>query len=103
MKTGTSKCPVGSTIMAWISKHIRGLPVLPSALTLAAALDGHGVAWLPHVYAAPYLSSGRLVRLFSDDRWAAQCRHHYYLCWADSKNGPCLRAFRQWIMRQLAG
>lgn len=76
---------------------------LPSALTLAAALDGHGVAWLPHVYAAPYLSSGRLARLFSDDRWAAQCRHHYYLCWADSKNGPCLRAFRQWIMRQLAG
>lgn len=76
---------------------------LPSALTLVAALDGYGVAWLPHVYAAPYLTSGRLVQLFSDDRWAAQNTRHYYLCWADSKNRPGFRTFRQWIRRQLPG
>lgn len=75
---------------------------LPSALTLAAALDGHGVAWLPHVYAAPYLAGERLVQLFSDDRWQAQSTHHYYLCWADDKNRPAFRAFRQWVRRKLA-
>lgn len=76
---------------------------LPSALTLVAALDGHGVAWLPHVYAAPYLTSNRLVQLFSDDQLAAQDTRHYYLCWPDSKNRPSFRAFRQWIRRQLPG
>lgn len=76
---------------------------LPSALTLVAALDGNGVAWLPHVYAAPYLASGRLVRLFGDERWPAQNTRHYYLCWADNKNRPAFRTFRQWIRRQLAG
>ena len=74
---------------------------LPSALTLVAALDGHGVAWLPHVYAAPYLSTGRLVQLFSDDQWPAQNMRHYYLCWADNKNRPAFRTFRQWIRQQL--
>lgn len=76
---------------------------LPSALTLVAALDGHGVAWLPHVYAAPYLTSNRLVQLFSDNQLAAQDTRHYYLCWPDSKNRPSFRAFRQWIRRQLPG
>ncbi len=74
---------------------------LPSALTLVAALDGLGVAWLPHVYAAPYLTSGRLVQLFNEDRWAEQNTRHYYLCWADSKNRPAFRTFRQWIRRHL--
>ena len=76
---------------------------LPSALTLVAALDGHGVAWLPYVYAAPYLTGCRLVQLFNDDRWAELNTRHYYLCWMDSKNGPSFRTFRQWIRRQLAG
>lgn len=74
---------------------------LPSALTLVAALDGHGIAWLPYVYAAPYLASGRLVQLFSDDRWPVQNTRHYYLCWADNKNRPAFRRFRQWIRRQI--
>ncbi|WP_366936215.1 LysR substrate-binding domain-containing protein [uncultured Nitratireductor sp.] len=76
---------------------------LPSALTLVAALDGHGVAWLPLVYAAPYLTNGRLVQLFGGDDWPARSTRHYYLCWADSKNRPAFRTFRQWIRRQLAG
>lgn len=76
---------------------------LPSALTLAAALDGRGVAWLPHVYAASYLASGRLVQLLSDDSWPAKNTSHYCLCWTDSKNGPALRMFRQWISQQLPG
>lgn len=74
---------------------------LPSALTLVAALDGYGVAWLPQVYAEPYLTNGRLVQIFSDDRWAAQNKRHYYLCWTDSKNGPGFRTFRRWIRQQL--
>jgi LysR family glycine cleavage system transcriptional activator len=76
---------------------------LPSALTLAAALDGHGVAWLPQVYAAPYLASERLVQVFGDDLWPERATRHYYLCWADNKNGPSFRAFRQWVRQQLAG
>lgn len=36
---------------------------LPSALTLVAALDEHGVAWLPHVYAAAYLTSERIQNI----------------------------------------
>lgn len=79
-----------------------GITRLPSALTLVAALDGHGVAWLPHVYAEPYLTGGRLVQLFNDDKWSAQNMRHYYLCWADSRNGPALRTFRHWVRRQLS-
>lgn len=75
---------------------------LPSALTLVAALDGYGVAWLPQVYAEPYLATGRLVELFSDDQVAEQKTRYYYLCWADSKNGPGLRAFRGWLRWQLS-
>lgn len=75
---------------------------LPSALTLVAALDGHGVAWLPHVYAAPYLTSGRLIQLLGDDTWSEQNTRHYYLCWANSKNSPAFRTFRQWLRQQLA-
>ncbi|WP_417824125.1 LysR substrate-binding domain-containing protein [Thalassospira lucentensis] len=74
---------------------------LPSALTLVAALDGHGVAWLPHVYAEPYLATKRLVQLFSDDWWAEQNTRHYYLCWAENKNRGAFRTFRQWIKQQL--
>lgn len=75
---------------------------LPSALTLVAALDGYGVAWLPHVYAAPYLASGRLVKLFSEKRSSTRAMRHYYLCWADNKNRPAFRVFRQWIKRQVS-
>ncbi len=75
---------------------------LPSALTLVAALDGYGVAWLPRVYAEPYLTSGRLVQIIGDDQWSAQNTRYYYLCWADSKNGPAFRAFRGWLRRQLS-
>lgn len=74
---------------------------LPSALTLAAAIDGHGVAWLPYVYAAPYLTIGRLVQLFDDDIGSSLNIRHYYLCWDDSKNRPAFRVFRQWITRKV--
>ncbi|MCD7058495.1 LysR substrate-binding domain-containing protein [Pelagibacterium xiamenense] len=74
---------------------------LPSALTLTAALDGHGVAWLPRVYAAPYLATGRLVQLFAGDSRREETGSHYYLCWIDTRNGPALRAFRHWLRRQL--
>jgi len=76
---------------------------LPSALTIAAALDGHCVAWIPQVYGALSLTNGRLVQLLSDDRWPAQNTRHYYLCWTDSKNRPSFRTFRQWIRRQVPG
>lgn len=75
---------------------------LPSALTVVAALDGHGVAWLPRVYAAPYLASGRLVQLFGNDPRSPQNTQHYYLCWADRKNRPNVRKFRHWIKQQLS-
>ncbi|MAS12455.1 MAG: LysR family transcriptional regulator [Nitratireductor sp.] len=75
---------------------------LPSALTLVAALDGYGVAWLPHVYAAPYLASGRLRQLFSGNRTGDQAMRYYYLCWADHKNRPAFRTFRQWIKRRIS-
>ncbi|MEJ8572212.1 LysR substrate-binding domain-containing protein [Microbaculum marinum] len=96
-----------SEMSAWFDDH--GLSEhthpritrLPSALTLVAALDGHGVAWLPHVYAAPYLASGRLVQLLGDDQWPARNIRHYYLCWADHKNRPAFRTFRHWLRRQL--
>ncbi|RNF34994.1 LysR substrate-binding domain-containing protein [Paracoccus methylarcula] len=75
---------------------------LPSALTLVAALDGYGVAWLPHVYAAPYLASKRLVQLFGDDLWSAGNTRHYYLCWAEGRSRPGFRTFRQWIRQQIS-
>lgn len=121
LETATIKSPRDLTALHWILDEDREAEMaswfkdhdiahrdhtritrLPSALTLVAALDGHGVAWLPHVYAAPYLASGRLVQVLRDDEEAQPRSRHYYLCWAEAKNRPALRTFRQWIRQQLA-
>lgn len=80
--------------------HLR-ITRLPSALTLAAAMDGHGVAWLPYVYAAPHLTSGRLVQVLDDWPGGPSDIRHYYLCWDESRDRHAFRIFRQWITRKV--
>ncbi|WP_077033479.1 LysR family transcriptional regulator [Pelomonas sp. KK5] len=62
-----------------VNAHIEGRLVFNSSeLVLAAALAGHGLAWLPLESVRPHLAAGRLVSALDD--WAASFAgyHAYY-------------------------
>jgi DNA-binding transcriptional LysR family regulator len=71
-----------------VNAHVSGRLIFNSSeLILAAALSGHGIAWLPLDLAQDFLATGRLVSVLDD--WAISFAgyHAYY---ASRRNSPAL-------------
>lgn len=69
-------------------------------LALEAAIDGQGVAIVPHFLAAADLRSGRLVAPFA--LRVPQPRRWYLVCASDRREDPRVRAFREWLHAEVA-
>ena len=75
---------------------LEGLQLDQIALVVEAALLNFGVAILPHFYAQPNLSGGRLVVPFEAP---AILKMSYVLIYPPERRGsPLLQAFRQWLL-----
>jgi LysR family glycine cleavage system transcriptional activator len=64
-------------------------------LAIEAALDGQGIALVPHFLAAPDIKSGRLVQPFSID--VLQPARWYLACLKERAEEPRIRRFREWL------
>jgi LysR family glycine cleavage system transcriptional activator len=69
-------------------------------LAIEAAIDGQGVALVPHFLAAPDLKSGRLVQPFAVD--VQQPARWYLTCLKERAEEPRLRMFRDWLIDLIA-
>lgn len=69
-------------------------------LALEAAIDGQGVAIVPHFLAAADLRSGRLVAPFGLQ--VPQPRRWYLMCRNDLRDDPRVHEFRQWMHAEVA-
>lgn len=76
----------------------RGLISLPGNMLLDAARDGQGIAVLARAFIAADIAAGRLRVLYVDER-----RKGYYLVAPTGSLRPPVRAFAQWVRRQVAG
>ena len=91
---------------AWLRKAglsdvavTRGLKINNSAAVLQAAAEGHGVALARSVMAQDDLSSGRLVRLFSEISFPSPLA--YYVVYRQAcSDKPKLAAFRDWLIKE---
>ncbi len=70
------------------------------SMLIRAAIDGEGIALTRHVAVAQEIAAGRLVRLFEI---ASPCPWHYYFVTPPGAAAkPQVRAFRDWLVAQLA-
>ena len=69
-------------------------------LAIEAAIDGQGVALVPHFLAAPDIKSGRLVQPFAID--VQQPARWYLACLKERAEEPRIRRFREWIIELVA-
>jgi LysR family glycine cleavage system transcriptional activator len=69
-------------------------------LAIEAALDGQGIALVPHFLAAPDVKTGRLVQPFAID--VKQPARWYLACLKDRAEEPRIRRFREWMMELVA-
>lgn len=75
--------------------------VIPdSSLLLRAAIDGQGIALVPHFLAAPDIKSGRLVQPFAVD--VMQPARWYLTCLKERADEPRIRRFREWLIDLVA-
>ncbi len=80
--------------------HTRGPGFSDSAMTIQAAIAGHGVALGRRALAAEELAAGHLVQPFALE---IKNRYSYYLvCAAANAGQPKQRAFRAWILEEVA-
>lgn len=78
----------------------RGLKINNSATVLQAAIEGQGIALARSVMAHDDLVSGRLVRLFPQIRHSSPLA--YYIVYrSDCADLPRIRAFRDWLLREV--
>ena len=70
-------------------------------LAIEAAIDGQGIALVPHFLAAPDLRSGRLVQPFAVD--VMQPARWYLTCLKERADEPRIRRFREWLIELIAG
>lgn len=69
-------------------------------LALEAAIDGQGLAVVPHFMVANDLKSGRLVRPFEVE--AKQSGHWYLACRKERADEPRILRFRDWLVDEIA-
>jgi LysR family glycine cleavage system transcriptional activator len=69
-------------------------------LAIEAAIDGQGIALVPHFLAAPDIKSGRLVRPFAID--VQQPARWYLTCLKERADEPRIRRFREWVIDLVA-
>jgi LysR family glycine cleavage system transcriptional activator len=65
-------------------------------LAIEAAIDGQGVALVPHFLAAPDIKGGRLVQPFAID--VQQPARWYLTCLKERAEEPRIRRFREWLI-----
>ncbi|CAN5695828.1 transcriptional regulator GcvA [soil metagenome] len=71
-----------------------------SSMLVRAALDGQGIALGRHTIVQNDLASGQLLRLFAID---LPCPSSYYLVYpARALEKPQVRAFREWLLQEIA-
>jgi LysR family glycine cleavage system transcriptional activator len=69
-------------------------------LAIEAAIDGQGVALVPHFLAAPDIKGGRLVQPFNID--VQQPARWYLTCLKERAQEPRIRRFREWLIELTA-
>jgi LysR family glycine cleavage system transcriptional activator len=69
-------------------------------LAIEAALDGQGVALVPHFLAAADIKTGRLVQPFALD--VLQPARWYLTCLKERAEEPRIRRFREWLVELVA-
>ncbi|WP_459859595.1 LysR substrate-binding domain-containing protein [Dongia sp. agr-C8] len=65
-------------------------------LAIEAAIDGQGIALVPHFLAAPDIKSGRLIQPFAID--VLQPARWYLTCLKERAEEPRIRRFREWLI-----
>jgi LysR family glycine cleavage system transcriptional activator len=76
----------------------RGPAYSDSAVMLAAAAEGHGVALAKRLLAAPAIESGRLVPLFP---LAVKAREAYHIVYVKpARDRPEVNAFVEWLLSE---
>jgi LysR family glycine cleavage system transcriptional activator len=69
-------------------------------LAIEAAIDGQGIALVPHFLAAPDIKNGRLVQPFAID--VQQPARWYLTCLKERAEEPRLHMFRDWLIDLIA-
>jgi LysR family glycine cleavage system transcriptional activator len=69
-------------------------------LAIEAAIDGQGIALVPHFLAAPDIKSGRLMQPFNVD--VKQPARWYLTCLKERAEEPRVRRFREWVIELVA-
>jgi len=69
-------------------------------LAIEAAIDGQGIALVPHFLAAPDIKTGRLVQPFAID--VQQPARWYLTCLKERAQEPRIRRFREWLVELVA-
>lgn len=70
------------------------------SLLIRSAMDGDGIALVHHVMVTQEIASGDLVRLFDV---AVKSPWDYYLaCRSEALHKPQVRAFRNWLLGEVA-
>lgn len=70
-----------------------------SFMSISTAVDGHGVCLESHILVEKELQTGRLVKLFGDDRDMVSC--HSISMLKAKQNVPKVKAFQTWILDEL--
>jgi LysR family glycine cleavage system transcriptional activator len=84
---------------------VEEMPVLRShfatqQMTAAAAMTGQGVALLTPSFFRSELDSGRLIQLFPS--FLGDVESYYLVCLASRRDVPKIRAFREWLIGEIA-
>jgi LysR family glycine cleavage system transcriptional activator len=77
-----------------------GLLFGDSSMLLGAAVDGDGIALARHLVAMEEISAGQLVRLL--DIAVASPADYYFVCPPAAARKPQVRAFRAWLLAEIA-
>ena len=83
-----------------LKEDVRGTSFADANLLLEAAASGQGVALARGSIAAPEISSGRLVRLFS---YSLRTAYSHYIVYPPTiEKGRKVAAFRDWLLEEAA-
>jgi LysR family glycine cleavage system transcriptional activator len=67
-------------------------------MTIQAAIEGKGVALVPHIFVENELKSGMLVQLFGGK--GVQAGVYHFLCRESQWQNPKIERFREWLFKE---
>jgi LysR family glycine cleavage system transcriptional activator len=67
-------------------------------MTIQAAIEGKGVALVPHIFVENELKSGMLVQLFGGK--GVQAGVYHFLCRESQWHSPKIERFREWLFKE---